>query len=311
MSNNYFRYLNQKCPICEKEFTNDDDIVVCPLCGTPHHRECYKQNGECGNYDKHNEGFRWAPVETEPQVTDDAPIMPQIDPPVFNSQNAPTTAFFGAGPDPLSAFPKQIEEDVATEEVAEFVQLSAFKYIQNFFYLKSKKKAFSWAAFFLAPYWFFYRKLHKVGAILMALMLASSVICSLPAASDKFSDDLYDFMVQYQNAPETEEEAQAFLQQYRQDFMNLFKNNVVGALLIVAQLVVLAGVHIFAGFKANELYYKHTINKIRKIKEENADRNQQKLMFFKEGGISLSATILAVLSNDIIMMAASYLIQYI
>ena len=46
--NNYFRYSQEKCPVCENEFTNDDDIVVCPLCGTPHHRECYKKNGECG-----------------------------------------------------------------------------------------------------------------------------------------------------------------------------------------------------------------------------------------------------------------------
>ena len=312
MSNNYFRYLNQKCPICEKEFQNSDDIVVCPLCGTPHHRECYKKNGECGNFDEHSNGFRWAPAQAEqPPVENENPVSEQ--PPIYNSQAAPTTAFFGAGPDPLSLFPKNIEEDVATEEVADFVQLNAFKYIQNFFYLKSKKRTFSWVAFLLAPYWFFYRKLHKVGAILLALIIASSVLLSLPSAAEKFSNDLYDFMVQYQNVeqPETEEDANAFVDEYRQGFVNLFKNNVAGTLLVMAQLIVLAGVHLFSGFKANELYYKHSIKQIRKIKAENTDKNQQKLMFFKEGGISLSATILAILSNEIVMMAASYLIQYI
>lgn len=34
-------YRGQHCPICGKEFCDGDDIVVCPECGTPYHRECY------------------------------------------------------------------------------------------------------------------------------------------------------------------------------------------------------------------------------------------------------------------------------
>ncbi len=28
-----------KCPVCGKAFTDEDDIVVCPKCGAPYHRE--------------------------------------------------------------------------------------------------------------------------------------------------------------------------------------------------------------------------------------------------------------------------------
>lgn len=50
-------YIGNKCPVCDKYFHIGDDIVVCPECGTPHHRECYAQNGECKNADKHSEGY--------------------------------------------------------------------------------------------------------------------------------------------------------------------------------------------------------------------------------------------------------------
>ncbi|MBO7474412.1 MAG: hypothetical protein J6U00_10530 [Ruminococcus sp.] len=53
------RYLGEKCPLCGVEFTEDDDIVVCPDCGTPHHRECYMSENRCANEELHAEGWKW------------------------------------------------------------------------------------------------------------------------------------------------------------------------------------------------------------------------------------------------------------
>ncbi len=50
-------YIGYKCPVCKKNFHADDDIVVCPICGTPHHRACYEENNSCANEDRHNSGF--------------------------------------------------------------------------------------------------------------------------------------------------------------------------------------------------------------------------------------------------------------
>ena len=47
------------CPVCGKQLSKDDDIVVCPECGTPHHRSCWFANGGCFNEQKHAEGFIW------------------------------------------------------------------------------------------------------------------------------------------------------------------------------------------------------------------------------------------------------------
>lgn len=60
-------YRGQHCPICGKEFCDGDDIVVCPECGTPYHRECYKTAGHCVNEERHGENFEWKP-ETAPHA---------------------------------------------------------------------------------------------------------------------------------------------------------------------------------------------------------------------------------------------------
>lgn len=50
-------YTGLKCPACNTVIEADDDVVVCPECGTPHHRECYEDDGHCYFQDKHSEGF--------------------------------------------------------------------------------------------------------------------------------------------------------------------------------------------------------------------------------------------------------------
>ena len=47
-------YLGSKCIMCGQEFKENDDIVVCPDCGTPYHRAVsythLKNNNKSGRY---------------------------------------------------------------------------------------------------------------------------------------------------------------------------------------------------------------------------------------------------------------------
>lgn len=52
-------YIGVRCPVCNKKFTEADDIVVCPVCGAPHHRDCYNQSGQCVFVDGHLSGQEW------------------------------------------------------------------------------------------------------------------------------------------------------------------------------------------------------------------------------------------------------------
>ena len=45
--------VGKTCPVCKKTFVESDDIVVCPECGTPHHRSCYASIGRCALSSKH------------------------------------------------------------------------------------------------------------------------------------------------------------------------------------------------------------------------------------------------------------------
>lgn len=45
---------NEKhCEFCHAILFDDDDIVYCPICGAPHHRECYNQLGHCAREQYH------------------------------------------------------------------------------------------------------------------------------------------------------------------------------------------------------------------------------------------------------------------
>ena len=72
----------QKCPICKAYLFDNDDLVFCPECGAPHHRDCYAALGHCAYKDKHgtSEGYKKPENKTSEN----------------NAENA-TTAFIIAG----------------------------------------------------------------------------------------------------------------------------------------------------------------------------------------------------------------------
>lgn len=50
-------FTEYKCPVCGEQFKTGDDVVVCPECGAPHHRECYEKEGHCHFADRHGDDF--------------------------------------------------------------------------------------------------------------------------------------------------------------------------------------------------------------------------------------------------------------
>ena len=52
------------CAKCGEPFDGQSDIVVCPECGAPHHRECWKETGHCACEEMHSEDYEWQPEKT-------------------------------------------------------------------------------------------------------------------------------------------------------------------------------------------------------------------------------------------------------
>ena len=55
------KFIGQPCTSCRSILTERDDIVVCPECGSPYHKECYKNEGKCINTALHESGESWQP----------------------------------------------------------------------------------------------------------------------------------------------------------------------------------------------------------------------------------------------------------
>ena len=70
-----FDYKGVKCPYCGIEFTENDDIAVCPECGTPHHRHCYHENGHCYNADLHSETYEWINESSIPKESSEDQVQ--------------------------------------------------------------------------------------------------------------------------------------------------------------------------------------------------------------------------------------------
>lgn len=71
------RFKGCNCVHCNNTFTETDDTVVCPVCGSPHHRDCWNEKGECANTALHEEGYSWTiPEELKPKA-EEKPAAPE------------------------------------------------------------------------------------------------------------------------------------------------------------------------------------------------------------------------------------------
>ena len=64
------RFDNKLCPVCRIPLNEKSDIVVCPVCGTPHHRACYLKYNRCGVESWHSSGFVWNGMLPDEQPED-------------------------------------------------------------------------------------------------------------------------------------------------------------------------------------------------------------------------------------------------
>jgi TM2 domain-containing membrane protein YozV len=91
------------CPYCRSGFEAEDEVKPCPACNTPHHADCFAENGGCTIF-----GCTAAPAE-EPKITltptDLHPPYP-VQPPAHSfynlnaAQPAPSPAQPSAAPPP-------------------------------------------------------------------------------------------------------------------------------------------------------------------------------------------------------------------
>lgn len=304
-------YTNEKCSVCNKAFADDDDIVVCPICGTPHHRQCYVDNKTCANESLHSQGFEWTPSDTEkaeisvasaePEKQDDGhkvvfcpncgkenpaeePVCTNCGARLYNNQQKGVLSQPIILPDMSNQqFSTPVIQILPDDEIggnkvsdtAEYIQLNADRYIPKMFKMEKTGNniSWNWAAFFFTPYWFFFRKLQITGFVLMLLSLIVTGCCATDrlVAATINAQDVYQ---QYKSGNATEEQLLASRDQVAK---------LPEAIVLSSSQLVLK---IFAGLFANYLYKKKAEKDIRDIKSKATTPEAYRLMLFKRGGMS-------------------------
>lgn len=286
----------KQCQVCHKNLTENDDVVVCPECGAPYHRECYNLIGHCAleelhgtdmQYDKQIKKSTQAENREEsikahcPRcnriITDDGDFCPycgtslnsngnngeQIPPP-FKTLNI-------VMPDIYGGVDKKAQcEGVGVKSIARFVGPNSQYYIPRFMRMFKSKISWNWAGFLFPYVWCFYRKMYKEG-FLVLLTFITSYVASSP---------LYKFIISIESSlPQGFTRTQ--LLSALTENMSLIRSSTI-LLALFGSLISIA-IRLFMGLFGNNLYKKHAISTIKQIEENNED---EAVSFAKKGGIN-------------------------
>lgn len=291
------RYEGAVCPVCGQAFTQADDVVVCPACGTPHHRGCWMRTGHCANAEKHAAGYAWQEAPQNPGAfqaqaqTEPGAICPRC------GTNSPKDTLFcprcgqplgaqpAGGPAPGSPYaqsygfignvpPDETIDGIPVPEVAAYVRTGTQSYLPKFFRMdRTKKRAgWNWAAFFFSPFWFFYRKLYAAGAVITSLLLALSVAFAAPLEAYMNAYFQLGEAIQQQSQA-TADAALAAVQSAMP----------AAALFLALQLVM----HIVCALIANRLYFKKTTGDLHALREQALEAQAYQIQLLRRGGASL------------------------
>lgn len=203
-----------QCDICGKPFVDGDDVVVCPECGTPQHRACYHKLGHCVHQNRHAEGYEWkAPASKGPSIPleqqktaekgylmcsrcgtvnpagntkcelcgyplkETGSRIPGGDREVQDEDgNSGTYAEFIR--EQYNVNPNEkLTDELSAREVAAFVGPGSLNFLYKFRAMLQHHSAVSLnlGAFFFHAFYCFYRKMYKIGAVLLGVMLLSYI----------------------------------------------------------------------------------------------------------------------------------------
>lgn len=323
-------YIGNKCPVCNQYFHADDDIVVCPECGTPHHRACYEQEGHCHNEPLHKQGFDYtAPREdTDTELIKRCPSCGKendresffckycgspLSPDKTQSDNnrnyrqedaANPFGYDQGGAygvpflDPLGGVPNDTDlgDGVTAGEAAKYVKQNTPYFIRVFSNIKNfNKSKFNFAAALFMGGYMLYRKMYKLGAIFAALQLAfmiTEIYLNLA-----FSSLFVEFAKAYSDATDT-----ASLVSNISQFMNSVSTTDLLILYLPTFLDIIRIIMmIVIGLCFNRLYMNHCKKQIIRIKTdaEQSSDNAETLLQTK-GGVNIALAVSLLITAMII-----------
>lgn len=301
-----------QCPYCQKPFADGDDVVVCPECGAPAHRDCWKKRGGCLYESKHDAGYTWEiPYSKEREEAerkaqeeeaarrnartfgdgadrkqaDTRPDGMPFDNEYGNYASYTTGDHGEMKPTVRVIGPDEMLGDFRVREYGEVIQNNKNRYIPKFFVMENTKRNIvgNIAAFFFPTLWSAYRRMYALALILVLAQFLVPLF-SLDSVIEYYSEAAT-LAEQYVLTNAQDQEA-------AQEAMNaiLEKMPEPPLALQVNHYVILA-IHILMGLFANTIYKRHCEQLLTKAKA--IEKPEEQAVFIKRrGGTSVIAAIL-------------------
>ena len=290
------------CVRCHAYLFPEDDIVYCPVCGAPHHRECYNQLGHCALEEFHGTDRQYDKVKAreEEQAAAEMPNTGENAEGLITCQmchekydfalnacpkcGAPNIAKAGGSFvnfDFLGGVPADydIGDGITADEAKRFVAANTPRYIPKFAVLNAKNKlSWNWLAFLFPCGWMLSREMYKNGIIAGLLTVISSLFY-LP------------FMNAINNLGTTPGETQAQIMQSIYEHLPKMGAAVIAALL--AGFVLNIAVRILSALFGDYLYKKYAISSIKTIRAESEDMDYD---YRKKGGVNIFLFLLGTMA---------------
>lgn len=290
------------CVRCHAYLFPEDDIVYCPVCGAPHHRECYNQLGHCAFEEFHGTDRQYDKVKAreEEQAAAEMPNTGENAEGLITCQmchekydfalnacpkcGAPNIAKAGGSFvnfDFLGGVPADydIGDGITADEAKRFVAANTPRYIPKFAVLNAKNKlSWNWLAFLFPCGWMLSRKMYKNGVVAGLLTVISSLFY-LP------------FMNAINNLGTTPGETQAQIMQSIYEHLPKMGAAVIAALL--AGFVLNIAVRILSALFGDYLYKQYAISSIKTIRAESEDMDYD---YRKKGGVNIFLFLLGTMA---------------
>ena len=284
------------CARCKAYLFSEDDIVYCPECGAPHHRECYEVLGHCALEELHGTELEYSrekvleAIEKEQEKKDketkdeeskkehtvcskcgehyDYELMhcPRCSFPNINKMGGfKEFDFLGGVPADY-----KLDENVTAEDAKRFVASNTHRYIPKFATMNPKNKvSWNWMAFLFPCQWMLERKMFKNG-ILLGILAITVTLLSVPinmAILNMGSGEVMNIATVISALNEAMPDMKTAT----------IVLTLIGAFLDIA-------IRLFAALFGDYIYKQHTISCVKKIKAKSEDIAFD---YRKYGGVNL------------------------
>lgn len=301
------KYENQNCPVCEKVFTENDEIVVCPECGTPHHKECYFSLGECKNKSLHNEGFSYKPQVNEKEkldviIEDDvkktSDIIDIVNVEYKDEDLKNNEELRGTIEELFKNINGKTTDQVLINKTPSSFYEAAVGQNQNYYMPRflimegtNKKSLINFFAFLFPLGWSVYRKMYKIAILVFCIYIALMGISVAPVLmNEELMTTIEQCVLEDPNAMQNilayQNGQSVKLTKTQAHLLKLSAEAKLPDYIIYGKLAVSLAIKFFFGLNATILYKKKLEKNIKKVIELPLDDNAKKKYLKSKYGVA-------------------------